>query len=249
LETTGAVGAHDPLVEIGDVDGDGGVEFGQTEEALMTQSGQDPALSQENRLLHLGLVLRLVRPGWNDCGAIVAGEVLISPVDGGLVAIGLGDARLEVVTDEDGWSAAEELQHRYVAGDPVAEPFARTGGGENVAGGAHSGDEQLHGARFAGSRVDDIDGGAGVIDEHLLAGGVALAHAGRDFTLPGVEGDAEPGVAVGVGLAGSVLLPKKGAGDVGAAELGVHIGPVGHGTVRNFVFGPGRLNIVRLRLG
>ena len=211
------------------MDRDSGVELSLAEEALMTQSGQNPSLSQKYRLLDLGLVLGLVGAGWNDGGAVVAGQILVGPVDGGLVAIRLGDARLEVVADDDGGSAAEDLEHLYVAGDPVAEPFAWSRGCENVARRAHGCDEELHGAGLAGSGIDDVDGGACVIDEDLLSGGVALAHAGRDLALPGVERDAEPGVTVGVGLTGAILLPQQGARDIGTAKLGVHIGPVGHG--------------------
>lgn len=57
------------------------------------------------------------------------------------------------------------------------EGLAWAGLGVGVVRGPHRRNEQLHGAHFAGDRIEDIDGVAGEIDEHLLPADVGLAHA------------------------------------------------------------------------
>ena len=52
----------------------------------------------------------------------------------------------------------------------------------------HRRDEQLHGAHFAGDGVEDVDGVAGEIDEHLLPTDVGLTHARPRTLLPGLKG-------------------------------------------------------------
>ena len=114
-----------------------------------------------------------------------------------------------------------------MAADPVGEPFAGPGFAIDVAGGPERGDEQLHRLDSAGQRIDDIDGVAGEVDEHLLAGGMALTHGRRQPRLPGVVVFAEPGVTVSVRMLGPILLPEQRPGHSFPPKLLIDIGPTG----------------------
>ena len=61
--------------------------------------------------------------------------------------------------------------------DPVGQVLAWASLGVGLVRGSHRRDEQLHGAHFAGDEIEDIDGVAGEIDEHLLAPDVGPTHA------------------------------------------------------------------------
>ena len=69
----GPMGAHDAGVELAHMIGDGQAQLGQAEEPLVAQAGHHPAFDQQNRLLDLGLVARLVGPGGHDGGSRNAG--------------------------------------------------------------------------------------------------------------------------------------------------------------------------------
>lgn len=60
--------------------------------------------------------------------------------------------------------------------DPVGQALARARLGVGIVGGAHRRHEQLHGMRFAGDGIEDVEGVAGKVDEHLLAAQVRLPH-------------------------------------------------------------------------
>ena len=91
-----------------------------------------------------------------------------------------------------------------VAAPPRLWPF-RSSLGVGVVRGPHRRDEQLHRVRFAGDGIEDVDGVAGEIDEHLLPTRVGLAHRRAQFFLPGREGRAKPRIAV---RTRSPLLPE-----------------------------------------
>jgi hypothetical protein len=223
----GPIAAHDAGVQFAHQLTDGQVELSLTEEPPVAQPGHHPPLDQQDRLLDLGLVARLVGPGGHDAGPIVPGHLLVGAVDRRLVSVGLGHPRLEVVADDDGRDPAQEGEERHMAGDPVGEPLAGPGLRIDIGGRAHGGDEQLHRLGHAGRRIDDIQRVTGVVDEHLLAGDMPLTHGRRDPPLPLVEVLAEPGVAEPVRVIGAVLLPEQRPGHALAAQIGVHIGPVG----------------------
>lgn len=178
------IGPHDPPIEIGDQLTDRLIEFNQAEEAAVAKARQHPSLGNLDRNFDFCLIAGLVRPGWQDCGAIVPGHILVRTVEAGIIAVGVGHSRLEIVADRDGRHSAEGGEHADMAADPVAQPFARPSLAVNIAGGSQCADEQLHSLSFARYRVDDIDGVAGVVDKHLLTGGVALAHRWRHALLP-----------------------------------------------------------------
>jgi len=136
---------------------------------------------------------------------------LPSAVETGIVAVGIGHRRLEVV----------------VHGNPVRQALARAGLGIGVVGGAHRGDEELPGMRFAGERIEDVDGVAGKIDKHLLAAHVGLAHGRADAPLLGRKGGAEPDGAGAIGMGDAIFLPEQPARHATAAQLLPDINPVG----------------------
>ena len=193
-------------------------------ELLMAQARHDPALDDLHRRFGLGLVLRMVGPGRQDRGAIVAREVEHRVVAAWLVAVGVGDHRLRIVRHDELRYAAIEAQRARRRFKPVGHGLAWRRAGVGVAGGAQGGHEDV-GAAAVGER----DGGAGVIDEQLLAGAVDLAH--RALELPGEAAVifAELRVAVGlaIGIVGAVLLPQEHQRHALAAQFLVQVAVVG----------------------
>jgi len=136
----------------------------------------------------------------------VAREVQHRVVAARLVAVGVGDHGLRVIRHDQLRHAADEGQRARRRFDPVGHRLAWRGAGVGVTGGTQRGDEDMGAAA-----VGQSDGGAGVIDEQLLAGAVHLAH--RALELPGEAAVvlAELRVAVGMalGMVGTVLLPQQ----------------------------------------
>ncbi len=64
--------------------------------------------------------------------------------------------------------------------DPVRQALRRGRLGVGVVGGVRDGDEDLRRPDLAGAAVEQIDGLAGMIDEHALAGGMSLARRRRE---------------------------------------------------------------------
>jgi hypothetical protein len=86
----------------------------------------------------------------------------------------------------------------------------RPGGlGVGVTRRAERGDEQLRRPHFAGQCVDHRERRAGVIDEHALAGDMALPHDWRQPCLPSAIELAETAVTIAVGVNGAMLLPQQ----------------------------------------
>jgi hypothetical protein len=114
-----------------------------------------------------------------------------------------------------------------VHADPVGQALAWASLGVCIVRGPHRRDEQLHGVGFAGDGIDYVDGVAGEIDEYLLSADVGLAHARAGTLLPGLEGRAKPGIAKAVGIGGAILLPQQQACHTAAAQLLLHVSPIG----------------------
>jgi len=131
----------------------------------------------------------------------------VGAVDLRLVEAGLGDARFEVVGDDLTGHAAEVGEGPTVRGDPVRQLLGPGGFRVGVARRPKDGDKDLGLADLAGGAVDHLEGRAGVVDEHLLAGDVDLAHGCGEPGGPGAMQVAEPAVAVAVGPGRPVLLP------------------------------------------
>jgi hypothetical protein len=158
----------------------------------------------------------------------VARHLGIGPVETGIVAIGVGDGGLEIVADHELRYAIQKGEQVRVNADPVGQALARARLGVGVVRGAHGRDEQLHGVRFAGDGVEDVDGVAGEIDKHLLAAQVRLAHRRARPPFPGLEGRAKPRIAKAVGIGGAILFPQQDPRHAAAAQLLLHIAPIGH---------------------
>jgi hypothetical protein len=82
--------------------------------------------------------------------------------------------------------------------------------------------------RFAGDGIDDVDGVASEIDEHLLPTHVGLTHRRACTLLPGLEGRAKPRIAKAVRIGGAILFPQQQACHAAAAQLFLHINPIGY---------------------
>jgi len=157
----------------------------------------------------------------------VSGQLPVGRGDLGLVAVSARNARLQVVGDDQLRGAAEEREGVHVGEKEALRALVLEDLGVGVAAGPEHGQKEGGLPLLAAARVDVRELVAGPVDEELLAGLVFLAHDHVDAPLPGAVVLAEPGVGVAVGVAGAVLLPEQGQGDVLAGELGVHGRPVG----------------------
>jgi len=84
------------------------------------------------------------------------------------------DGTLQVIRHHDFRRAAEELERAQMRTDPVTQILPGRGFREGIAAGAQHGHEDGGRVHFAALRIVDRDRGAGVVDEHLLAGAVLL---------------------------------------------------------------------------
>ena len=100
----------------------------------------------------------------------------VGPVDPGLVEAGLGDAGFQVVADDLARHAAKIGEGADMGADPLLQTLAPAGLGIGEVGGAEGGDEDLGGVNLTALGIDDLDCGAGVIDEQLLARDMVLPH-------------------------------------------------------------------------
>ena len=75
------------------------IEVGETEEGLVTQRREDPALDELDAGLDLRLVAGFARTGRQDRGAVVPRQILIGGVEHGLVEAGVLDASPQIVGD------------------------------------------------------------------------------------------------------------------------------------------------------
>jgi hypothetical protein len=221
-----------PRVEPGDPLADGGVGLGQAEERAPAQGGQHPAGGLEDAGFRFRLVTGLPGASGDDRTAVVGGHLLVRGVEVGLVAVGLGDARTEVVGHDDAGTAADRLEGVDVPPDPVGQRLGGEGLGIRVARGAQDGHEQLRPPHLAGGGIDDGQGLAGEVDEELLAGAVLLAHDQVEPPLPGPVEAAELGVPVAVGVLRLVLHVQQLEGHALAAQLAVDGRPVGQRPAR-----------------
>ena len=157
--------AHLAGIEFDDKHANGGIELRQGKEALIAQTRQNPALRDLDGDLNLRFVLRASRPGREDRGAVMARHLGVGSVETGIVAIGVGNSGLEIIADHELRHAAQKPEQIGMHADPVGQALARASLGVGVVRGPHRRDEQLHGVRFAGDGIDDVDGVAGEIDE------------------------------------------------------------------------------------
>ncbi len=110
--------------------------------------------------------------------------------------------------------------------DPVRQRLRPGRFGVGVVGGAQHRDEDLGVAYLAGDPIDDADLLARVVDEHLVAGHVVLAHhrGQPPLELPIKIAKARVAIAIRIGLA--VLLPQHHQVDARPLELARQCRPV-----------------------
>jgi len=106
-------------VELNQQLGDGRVELGQIEEAVVAQARQDPALEQLRAHLCLGLVLGLIKACGQDGGGAPAGQLKVGLVGLGGVATGLAHGASPVIGRQQRRHPGEEAKHPLRRGDPV----------------------------------------------------------------------------------------------------------------------------------
>lgn len=189
----------------------------------MAQARHDPALDDLHRRFGLGLVLRVVGPGRQDRGAIVTREVEHRVVTAWLVAVGVCDHRLRIVRHDELRYTAVEAQRTRRRFELVGHRLAWRRAGVGVAGDARGGHKDV-GAAAVGER----DGGAGVINEQLLAGAVDLTHRALELSGEAAVVLAQLRVAVGlaIGIVGAMLLPQEHQRHTLAAQFLVQVAVV-----------------------
>ena len=224
--TRGAEVAADARVQAGDLLPDGGVQFLEAEEAPVAQPRDDPALDQQDRGLDLGLVAGLVGASGQDGRAVMGGHLGVAAVDLGLVEARADHAGLQVVGHDQRRHRAEGGEGAGVGADPVGQRLAPARLGIGHVRGAHHGDEDLRRTRRAGGRVGDRHLRAGIVDEHPLARGMALAHDRREPPRPAAVVLAEGGIAVAVRVLAAILVPEQREGDPRPLQFAVDRRPV-----------------------
>jgi hypothetical protein len=145
------------------------------------------------------------------------GHLSVGSVETGIVAIGVANGGLEIIADHELRHAAQKPEQIDMHADPVGQALARASLGVGVVRGPHRRDEQLHGVRFAGDGIEDVDGVAGEIDEYLLPTQVGLTHRRTRTLLPGLEGRAKPRIAKAVGIGRAIFFPQQQACHAAAA--------------------------------
>jgi hypothetical protein len=107
--------------------------------------------------------------------------------------------------------------------DPALQILAPGGLGVGVVGAAEDSDEDVGLSQLAGAPIHDCDGGAGEVDEELLARLVNLAEHHIHLAPKAPVALAELGVLQTVGVVGLVFQPQELEGHPGARELPVHL--------------------------
>jgi len=136
--------------------------------------------------------------------------------------------RLQVVADDEPRHAAQRGEQVHMRPEPVRQPLAGARLRENEVRGAHRRHKQPRLPDRPGGGVGDADRVAREVDEHLLAGDVALPHRRRQTAFPLVIGLAEPRVAEAVRMPRPVFLPQERPRHAAPAQLPLHLDPVRH---------------------
>jgi hypothetical protein len=135
-------------------------------------------------------------------------HLLIAAIDERLIAIGLSDAALEIVRDDQLRDARKELEGAHMGADPIVELLRESSLCECVVGSAEDGHEDLRLGYFPSGRIDDRDGLSGIVNEHLLAGAMSLAHRESEPLLPLLVVKEElRALVVVVGIGVGILFP------------------------------------------
>jgi hypothetical protein len=189
--------------------GDRGVELRQTEEGLMPQAGQNPALDEQDPRFDLRLVAGFADAGRNHRDAVVPGQICVGRVQLWFIPAGLGDAAPQVIGHEDLRHATQIGEGPDMGPGPIRQRLRPGRLGIGVAGGAEDGDEDLGWPDLTGLPVLDRYGLARVIDEEFLAGAMLLPQTPIQRRPPGSIEIAEAAVLLAVRMLGFVLLPEQ----------------------------------------
>ena len=139
--------------------------------------------------------------------------------------MGAVDRGAQIVGDDELRAALEEGEGADVRRRPVRQGLRPGRLGERVARRAEHGDEDLRLTQFAGLRVDDRHGLAGIVDEHPLAGAMLLAHHDVELARPGAVLLAEAAVLQPLRMGRLVLLPQQRERHALAPQLLVDVAP------------------------
>src|SRR5258705_8799016 len=129
-------------------------------------------------------------------------------IDLWLVERRLVHTALEIVWNDDTRHAAEEPEHAHMCSDPVRESLRPGCFRVGVIGCTEHSDKYLCIAHLASHWIGNRKLLARVIDEHLFAGNVMLAHHRRELSLELTIEIAEPRVTVTLRMSVVVLLPQ-----------------------------------------
>ena len=84
----------------------------QAEELPIMQPAQSPRSNEADRLLDTGFIPELSHASSQHCRVVVPGQLLVRPVDVGIVAMGLLDGHLQIVADYGSRSRRQRMQRR-----------------------------------------------------------------------------------------------------------------------------------------
>src|ERR1019366_4498457 len=97
----------------------------------------------------------------------VRGHLRVRPIDTRLVAASFGDARLQIVGDDDLGHAPQKLEGAHVGADPVGQTLRASRLGVTVVAGSQYRDEDLRRRRVAARTRVDGNGTPGLVDKYL----------------------------------------------------------------------------------
>ena len=170
-------------------------------------------------------------PCGQDDRSVVLGQLLVGPLDPGLVAARDADCGAKLIRDHCSGHPAQVLEGSHVARDPVVALLRPARLGEGEARGAEHCDEQLRLPHLADLGVDHPRMLPGVVDEQLLPRAVHLPHRSALRADPAPIPLAELRVTVSVGMALEVLVMQQLQRHARAAKLSVEVAEVRRGPI------------------
>ncbi len=204
------------------------VELADGMERMVAQRGVYVPVHRRHVAFHGGLILGMPGAGGDDGAAVVVGEVLHHLVDAGLVGVGLGHRRLEVVGDQYLGDTAHGLETLCDGEQEVLAVLGRDADGEDIVCRGHAGHEHLHLYLLASVDVDIRELAAGEVDHQPFSWGVQVPDDGAVASgtfglriLPVVE--PELCQAVSFRMFRPVLLPQEPQGDSLAPQLALDV--------------------------
>ena len=138
----------------------------------------------------------------------------------------LDDVPGNIIGDEGLAAAAKEVERAHVRGDPVGQGLRPRRLGEGVVRRPEHRDEVLRLAYLPGLALHHRHGAPGVVDEHLLARAMLLAHHRIERRRPCPVTVTESAVLQPLGMGRLVLLPQQRKRHVVATQLAVNLCPV-----------------------